>query len=295
MRYQTEMMNKILTNEKAQEIIDYVSQIYGESYVGLWIYQAIGSVLDNASKISNQLMNETLPTTTTLLIDYWENEFGLTPDPSLTIAQRQQRLVDNIKSKGAITPAKLEAAVSASLGGVSVEVYERTGSYVEQTSSTSNNGTVTLLTEANTSANSNGNVRITSNTTSTSDGAGNVRITSNTTSASDNQGNITITSNETAEHDGNGVITLTSPYSSAVFDIRNNELVLAGTDGGYEFTVNIQESVESVKPAIATIERLKPAHLNYVLKSTLNTDVQINENVAIATTLAVFNTVTVGG
>ena len=44
MNHQTELMRSILKNQKAQEIIDYVSPIYGNSYVGLWIYEAIGTV-----------------------------------------------------------------------------------------------------------------------------------------------------------------------------------------------------------------------------------------------------------
>ena len=45
MRYQTELMRSILTNETAQKIIDYISPIYGDSYVGLWLFQAIGTAL----------------------------------------------------------------------------------------------------------------------------------------------------------------------------------------------------------------------------------------------------------
>lgn len=293
MRYQTELMSRILTNEKAQEIIDYVSQIYGESYVGLWIYQAIGTALGNIDQIANQLMNETTPVTTTLLIDYWENEFGLTPDSRLTIAQRQSRLIDNIKSRGAITPEKLSSAVSASLGGAAVAVYERTGTITQSTASTSNNGTVTLLTEANTSAESNGNVTIISPASSASDNQGNVVVRS-MTGFSDGSGHITVTSNTHVEHEGNGVVTLAATPENYYFEINNNELMRMSDEGGaYKFTVNILDSVSSVKPAIATINKLKPAHLIYDIKSTLNMDASTNSYVGVATTLAVHNAVTV--
>ena len=63
MNYQTALMQQILTNEKAQEIIDYVSQIYGDSYVGLWLFQTIGSVLGPVCDLSEQLTLETSPAT----------------------------------------------------------------------------------------------------------------------------------------------------------------------------------------------------------------------------------------
>lgn len=239
-------MSRILTNEKAQEIIDYVSQIYGESYVGLWIYQAIGTALGNIDQIANQLMNETTPVTTTLLIDYWENEFGLTPDSSLTIAQRQSRLIDNIRSRGAITPEKLASAVSASLGGAAVAVYERTGTQ-----------------------------------------------TKTPVSATKNDGNVTITSPITSTSN-NGKVTLNAINEETSLVLEGDRLLLITTVGGaYKFTVNILDSVSSVKPAIATIEKLKPAHLVYEIKSTLNMDASTNSYVGVATTLAVHNAVTV--
>lgn len=127
MNYQTELMQKILTNSKAQEIIDYVSQIYGDSYVGLWFFQAIGSVLEPVCDLAEQLMHETSPSTTTLLITYYENEYGIQGDPTMTIEQRRNVVIAAMRSKGACTPARLADAVSAALGGAPVEVLENTG------------------------------------------------------------------------------------------------------------------------------------------------------------------------
>lgn len=127
MNYQTELMQKILTNEKAQEIIDYVSQIYGSSYVGLWIYQAIGSVLEPVCELSEELQEETSPATTTLLISYYEQEYGIEGDPSLSIEQRRANVLAARQSKGACNPARLASAISASLGGAPVEILENTG------------------------------------------------------------------------------------------------------------------------------------------------------------------------
>lgn len=124
MRNQTELMRAILTNETSQRIIDYVSQIYGNSYVGLWIYQAIGTVLGEICEMSEQLKYETNPATADILLDYWEDYYKIPRDSGLTKEQRQIRITAKTQSRGPSNPAKLENAVSASLGGVKVEITE---------------------------------------------------------------------------------------------------------------------------------------------------------------------------
>ena len=124
MKNQTELMRTILTNEKAQEIIDYVSPIYGNSYVALWIYQAIGTVLGEVCKIADQLKYETNPVTADLLLDIWEKHYGIPADSTQTKAQRRERILGKIQSRGPCNPAKLASAVSAAYGGVQVEIVE---------------------------------------------------------------------------------------------------------------------------------------------------------------------------
>lgn len=124
MRYQTELMRSILTNETAQKIIDYVSPIYGDSYVGLWLFQAIGVALDEVCKIAEQLKYETNPATADLLLDYWEQEYGLATDTSLTKEQRRTKILAKTQTRRAANPARLSTAVSAALGGVEVDITE---------------------------------------------------------------------------------------------------------------------------------------------------------------------------
>lgn len=124
MRNRTEMMQHILTNEMAQRIIDFVSPKYGNSYVGLWIFQAIGFVLGDIYTIAEQLRYETNPATAELLLDYWEDHYGIPRDSRLTAEQRRLRIISKTQSRGPCNPAILESAVSASLGGVRVEITE---------------------------------------------------------------------------------------------------------------------------------------------------------------------------
>lgn len=122
----TELMKSILTNEMAQRIIDFVSPIYGESYVGLWIYQAIGVVLDEVYKVADQMRNETTVTTSELLLDYWERLYGIPTDNSLTKEQRRKQIISKRLNKGPCNAKRLELAVSAALGGAKVDVEENT-------------------------------------------------------------------------------------------------------------------------------------------------------------------------
>ena len=124
MRYQTELMRDILTSEKAQEMIDYISPKYGRSYVGLWFFQAIGTIMGEVYSIADALRYETTPATADLLLEYWEKHYGIPIDPSLTKDQRRLRLVAKTQSRGPCNPARLEKAISAALGGAKVEITE---------------------------------------------------------------------------------------------------------------------------------------------------------------------------
>lgn len=126
MRYQTELMRSILTDEKAQEIIDYITPKYGNSYVGLWCIQAIGVVLGRVNTMTEQLRYEVNPVTAELLLDYWEDYYGIPRNASLTSEQRRGRLAAKTLSRAPINPTVLETAISAAIGGIPVEIRENT-------------------------------------------------------------------------------------------------------------------------------------------------------------------------
>lgn len=125
MRQPTDLMRTILTDEMAQRIIDWIPPVYGDSYVGLWIIQAIGSLMGEVRGICEALMYETTPATATLLLDQWEDQYGLQRDSSLTVEERRSRIVRKIQSRGPCNPLTLATAVSAALGGIQVDIEER--------------------------------------------------------------------------------------------------------------------------------------------------------------------------
>lgn len=124
MRYQTDLMKSILTDEKAKEIIDYVSPIYGNSYVALWIYQAMGIILGEIYNIAADMRYETSPATSDMLLDCWERHYSLPTDSTMTKEQRRLSLASKSSSRGPCSPARLEAAISAAIGGIKVEITE---------------------------------------------------------------------------------------------------------------------------------------------------------------------------
>lgn len=263
MNYRTELMEQILTNEKAQEIIDYVSQIYGNSYVGLWLFQTIGSVLGPVYDLSEQLMFETSPATTQLLLPYFEAEYGIQGDPSMTLEQRREVVVAAMRSKGACTPARLADSVSAALGGVPVEIIEYAGNAL-------------IFTE----------------------------IEAITTGPGANQEPDPETSVTNEEIDNlvlNEVMSGQDPDETTSITIAElDQIVISGIAlnqdanlNQFQFIVNIRTAVPSTAPAVAVVERMKPAHLIYTIRGVTQESASTNITIGTALTAAEHNIVQV--
>ena len=250
-------MQEILTNEKAQEIIDYVSQIYGESYVGLWLFQTIGSVIGPIYDTASQLRYETSPATTTLLLPYYEAEYGIQPDPTMTIEQRRNLVVSTRRSKQACTPARLADAVSAALGGVPVEIIEYDGQSISQ--------------------NEIDNIVIY--------GANSGKIPDGITTVSTSEINdIVINGINSGQTPNEETSVTTSEIDDIVtYGIETSQDAILTQ---YDFIVNIRATVRSLAPAIAVIERMKPAHLSYKMQGVVQENVTAEITIGTALTTA---------
>ena len=126
MRQQTELMRHILKSKKGQEIIDWVAPVYGDSYVGLWIFEAIGRIMGELCDTAEGLRYEVTPATAELLLDYWEDHYDVPRDLSLTTEQRRARLIAKTWTRGPANPYRVSEAVSAALLGIPVEIIENT-------------------------------------------------------------------------------------------------------------------------------------------------------------------------
>ena len=126
MRQPTELMREILTSERAQAIVDYISPLYGEDYVGLWLIEIIGAAIGGVENLCEDLQNQTNPCTATWALDYYEDEYGLPRNPALTIEQRRERILTRGRKRAPYNPARMCEAISAALNGVETVITENT-------------------------------------------------------------------------------------------------------------------------------------------------------------------------
>lgn len=126
MSYNTDMVEQIITSEEGRTILEYLSPIYGRSYVGLWMIQIIGMQLDKASKWTAELALQVTPQTATWTIDFWEKEYDIVPEAEWTLEQRQENVLQKMRFYAPITPKKMEEIATAA-AGAPVEIRENTG------------------------------------------------------------------------------------------------------------------------------------------------------------------------
>ena len=112
----TELMEKILTSEMGQKMLSEVSPRYGDAYVVLWLFQVMGLEMDKVMGWVESLQDQVVPQTATWAIEYWEKQYGIAPNDSLTIEQRRQNVVNIMTGKRPMTPYRLENIVFAETG-----------------------------------------------------------------------------------------------------------------------------------------------------------------------------------
>lgn len=122
----TELANEILTCDEARRMVNMVSPVYGDSYVGLWLFQAIGAELDRLRVFLEELELQFNPATATWLLHEWEKRYGITPEENWTLQQRREAVISKRRLTAPITADKL-AAICSALLGVKVEIEENTG------------------------------------------------------------------------------------------------------------------------------------------------------------------------
>ena len=83
---------------------------------------AFGASLDDARLMLLDLLDQAFASTVTSMIAEWEAAYGLLPDSSLTLADRQMRLLTFLRSTGAGSPQSIASAVDAFTGGGTVVV-----------------------------------------------------------------------------------------------------------------------------------------------------------------------------
>lgn len=104
------------TNETALRMLEMVSPIYEQSYVGKWLYQVMGAEVEKASNIVLALLNEAFPETATFSIPYWEELYGISSNESLSIEERRKRIIVKRSFRAPMNPARIELLIKEACG-----------------------------------------------------------------------------------------------------------------------------------------------------------------------------------
>jgi Uncharacterized protein conserved in bacteria (DUF2313). len=118
-------MNAIVTSSEAQQLIDFVSPIYGDAYAALWLFQVIGIELDDLRLWVDSLKEQAFPPTATWSLAYWESLYQIVGNSVLTTEQRQNNLLLKKLQRAPINPFKMRSIVSTA-SGVPTKIKERT-------------------------------------------------------------------------------------------------------------------------------------------------------------------------
>ena len=119
----TEKMNEILTSPAARRIVPQLSPIYGNAYVALWLFNAAGAEIDTMEQRSDDLLLQVIPQTATWSIPYWEEDYGVRSNDSLSLEERRRNLLSAIRMRAPMNPAWIEKVLST-LSETSVHIKE---------------------------------------------------------------------------------------------------------------------------------------------------------------------------
>ena len=118
----------ILKSEAGQRMVERVTPIYDDSYVGLWLYEAMGRELDTFWDLVVSLQTELFPETATWMLELWERRYGITPEAGATIEQRRQAVAKMRELPRPLSPFRLERYLE-SITGRTVNVIENVADY----------------------------------------------------------------------------------------------------------------------------------------------------------------------
>ena len=120
----TALTQKIVQSEAGQRILGYVSPIYGNGRIGLWLFQVIGAELDELKGWIHEIACQAYPQTVTWAMDTWERQYGIGVDIEKPLAERRDLLVATVRERAPMTPYKMEQMVGALCGGIGTRIQE---------------------------------------------------------------------------------------------------------------------------------------------------------------------------
>ena len=109
-------------------MLSRVSPIYARSYVGKWLYQVMGLEMEDARRLFEELRLQTFPETATWGLTYWEQRYGIVPNPTDDLETRRQAVLDHRNARAPMNPARIEAIING-MTGLPVTVTENVADY----------------------------------------------------------------------------------------------------------------------------------------------------------------------
>lgn len=106
----------ILQSRTGRRMIEWVSPIYDDSYVGLWMFEAIGREYDKLWDIVDTLPDQLFPQTVTWAIELWERRYGITPAPGQDLASRRAAILFRQNMHPPMSPYRLETLIADMTG-----------------------------------------------------------------------------------------------------------------------------------------------------------------------------------
>lgn len=118
------------TNDTAKRMMQTVSQgWYDNSYIGKWLFQVMGTELEEARHLYEELVQQAFPETATWGLVYHEQKYGLIPNENDTIDDRRQRILLYRDVQVPLNPERFSKILS-DLTGADVRINEIEKSYI---------------------------------------------------------------------------------------------------------------------------------------------------------------------
>jgi hypothetical protein len=123
--YNSDKIQQILSSPEGKKFLDYISPIYDEAYIALWIFQAVGLQFDDLETWTEDFIKQVVPQTATWSLPYWEAEYKIPANPSLSITQRRNTLIAKLRTRMPVNPYRI-ALIAKTICGCSCRVVENT-------------------------------------------------------------------------------------------------------------------------------------------------------------------------
>ena len=104
------------SSKTGKRMLKRVSPIYDQSIFMKMFYEGVGSEFDKVRAYFETLREQSFPHSVDWAIEYQEHKYSITPDKSLTLEQRRERLKIKLQSKRPLNPAILEKYIAENYG-----------------------------------------------------------------------------------------------------------------------------------------------------------------------------------